>query len=110
MAFKVDGRRCLNKHKPHIPGTSHIWMVCGMHWPPWNVILITPSCHSLFVDAAASASTQRDLLPTMHLRVVRNINSFERELSQYGYDVIHLQCSLPKALICTVATVFRMVK
>jgi len=53
----------------------------------WHELL--PAHHFLFVDEVVSA--QRDLLPTMCLTVVRNIDSFERELSRCEYDAIHLQ-------------------
>jgi len=63
----------------------------GNYWPfvhlhgQWNALAglgmlykLLPARRSLLVDDATSA--ERDLLPMMCLRVVRNINSFEREL------------------------------
>jgi len=82
IAFKVDGRGCLNKHQPPILGNYwHFACPDGL----WNALarlgtLYLLTTHlSFFIDDAPG--TQRDLLPMACLRVVQNIDSFDKELS-----------------------------
>ena len=74
-AYKEDGRGCLNKRPPSHTGPAASVECIGL---PWNVsvTLITPRPSvSLMVTQIARRRTTRRLS-----RVVRNIESFEREL------------------------------
>jgi len=61
MSFNVDGRGCLNKHQAPILG--NYWhfarlKIRPMHWPPWNVTLITPRPSlSLFLTPTVLSAT-----------------------------------------------------
>jgi len=88
MAFKVDRRGCLNKHQLSLRGNCwHFGCMSGLSvecisWP-WNV---TPVAVSLLL-----MPTALPLLMTRIIWVVRNIDSFEREVLWYWYDAICLQ-------------------